>query len=324
MKNKIEKYVQLLWKLPLISQFIHWTKVYSAPGFQGVSLYATFTFIIKELKRNDIDMRASAMAFSFFLALFPALIFLFTLSAYLPKSLDFINQLESSLSSVIPDQARDYLWKNIISSLRPRSNGGILSIGFVLALFFASNGIHTMMMGFDKTYKSTFRKRTFFESQSVALILTVLFGILLTLSVIIITVGNNLILWLFSFVKLSAFASIMITMLKYLIMIILFYYTIDLIYRLGPALRKPMAKFSPGTIFATLTSILTSILFGYFIDNFSTYHKIYGAISALIITLVWIKLNVLIILLGFELNAGIIVNRDLMKEPSGRLSEYDL
>lgn len=75
-----------------------------------------------------------------------------------------------------------------------------------------------------------------------------------------------------------------------------------------------MKSYSPGTIFATATSLLTSILFGYFIDNFSSYHKVYGTISALIITLIWIRLNVLILLLGFELNAGIIVNRDMMNE----------
>ncbi|NOT38454.1 MAG: YihY/virulence factor BrkB family protein [Saprospiraceae bacterium] len=119
-------------------------------------------------------------------------------------------------------------------------------------------------------------------------------------------------------------ANFLIIALKDLILLILFYLTIDIIYRIGPALRKPMKSFSPGTIFATITSIITSILFGYFVDNFSTYHKIYGAISALIITLVWIRLNVLIILLGFELNAAIIVNHDLMQQVNDEVSEYDL
>lgn len=84
-----------------------------------------------------------------------------------------------------------------------------------------------------------------------------------------------------------------------------------MIYRYGPALRKPLKRFTPGAIFATVTSILSSILFGYFVDHFSNYHKVYGAISALIITLVWIRINVLILILGFELNASIVVNRDL-------------
>lgn len=308
--------------MPLIKQIIQFTKDTTIPGFQGVSIYSTISFIAKELKRNDINTRASAMSYSFFLALFPSLIFLFTLTAYLPKSWDFINVLENSLNSILPDQTQDYLWKNIVSGLRPKAQGSILSIGFLLAIFFASDGMLTMMRGFDKTYHTSFRKRTFLESHTVALILTILFGILLILSIVIIILGNKVIIWVFSLVKLSAMAKVLIVALKYLILLILFYLAIDLIYRIGPALRKPMKNFSPGTIFATITSIITSVLFGYFVDNFSTYHKVYGAISALIITLIWIRINVLIIILGFELNAAIIVNRDLKEQLSHDMEEY--
>lgn len=316
--------MEAIRELPLIKQFIQFTKDVTLPGFQGVSIYSTFSFIAKELKRNDINTRASAMSYSFFLALFPSLIFIFTLSAYLPKSWDFIHVLESSMNSILPDQTQDYLWKNIVEGLRPKAKGSILSIGFLLAILFASNGMLTMMRGFDKTYRTSFRKRSFIESHTVALILTILFGVLLILSVVVIVVGNNMINWLFSLVNLSSIANFLILALKYLILLFLFYITIDIIYRIGPALRKPMKNFSPGTIFATVASILTSVLFGYFVDNFANYHKVYGAISALIITLIWLRINVLIILLGFELNAAIIVNRDLMQQVNEEVSEYDL
>ncbi|NOT37955.1 MAG: YihY/virulence factor BrkB family protein [Saprospiraceae bacterium] len=226
--------------LPIIKQFIQFTRESTIPGFKGVSIFLIFSFIGKELKRNDINTRASAMSFSFFLALFPSLIFIFTLSAYLPKSWDFIHVLENSLNSILPDQTQDYLWKNIVEGLRPKAKGSILSIGFLLALFFASDGMLTMMRGFDKTYRTSFRKRSFIESHTVALILTVLFGVLLILSVVVIVVGNNMIIWLFSLVKLSSMANFLIIALKDLILLILFYLTIDIIYRIGPALRKPM------------------------------------------------------------------------------------
>ncbi|MCC6815395.1 MAG: YihY/virulence factor BrkB family protein [Saprospiraceae bacterium] len=313
MKKKFENFVLWILDLPILKQLIQFAKNTTLPGFQGVSLFSTFSFIVKELKRNDINTRAGAMSFSFFLALFPSLIFLFTLSAYLPKNWDFISEMENSLNSILPNQTQDYLWKNIVAGLRPKAKGSILSIGFLLAIFFASNGMLTMMRGFDKTYRTSFRKRTFIESHSVAFILTVLFGVLLILSIVVIIVGNKFISWLFAIVKLSAMSVFLIGALKYVILFILFYLTVDIIYRIGPALKKPMKNYSPGTIFATIASILSSILFGYFVDNFSTYHKVYGTISALIITLIWIRLNVLIILLGFELNAAIIVNRDLME-----------
>ncbi|MEP7197215.1 MAG: YihY/virulence factor BrkB family protein [Saprospiraceae bacterium] len=324
MKNKIRTFINKIPELPLIRHLIQWSKVHTLPGFQGVSIYATLSFIIMELRRNDLETRASAMSYSFFIALFPSLIFLFTLSAYLPKSWDFYHTLEASLNSILPDQTQDYLWQNIVSSLKPKAKGSILSIGFFLALYFASNGILTMMRGFDKTYHTSFYKRSFVKKNAVAILITFLFGILLILSVVVIVLGNLILNWLFAIVKLSYLANLSIGIMKYLILFILFYITIDIIYRIGPALRRPINSFSPGTIFATVTSIITSVLFAYFLDNFSTYHKVYGAISALIITLVWIRINVVIILLGFELNAGIIVNRDLMKQVNEKISEYDL
>ena len=110
----------------------------------------------------------------------------------------------------------------------------------------------------------------------------------------------------------NAFTKISITSLKYLVTLILFYSVIAIVYRYGPSIKKPIKGISPGAMFATIASIITSILFGIFVDRFSSYHKIYGAISALIITLIWMRLNTLILILGFELNAAIIVNRDLM------------
>ena len=297
-----------------IVQWLPWSKTHSLPGFYGVSIYTTLSFINFELKKNDLETRASAMSYNFFLALVPTLIFLFTLTAYLPKSWDFFTTLENSLNSIMPEGAKDYLWKNIVGAIRPKANKSFLSIGFLLAVFFASNGILSMMSGFDKTYRSSFRRRSWIEKHLIALLLTFLLSILLIFSIVLIIMGSYIFHWVFVLLKLGTLAALSIKLLQYVIIILLFYTVIDLIYRFGPALRKPMKGFSPGTIFATTASILTSVVFGYFVENFSSYHKIYGAISALIITLVWIRINVLILILGFELNAGIIINRDILSD----------
>ena len=118
------------------AQVIQWSKTHSLPGFYGVSIYTTLSFINFELKKNDLETRASAMSYNFFLALFPTLIFLFTLTAYLPKSWDFFTTLENSLNSIMPVGAKDYLWKNIVGAIRPKANKSFLSIGFILAVFF--------------------------------------------------------------------------------------------------------------------------------------------------------------------------------------------
>jgi membrane protein len=294
-----------------IKKIVYWSKNHTLPGFQGISIFNVFNFIANELRNNDLNVRASAISFSFFLALFPSLIFIFTLTAYLPKSWDFYTALENSIFTLMPDKAEDYFWKNIVSGIRPRAKGGILSIGVVLAIYFASEGIMSLMRGFDKAYKSSFRRRSWLEKQAVALFLTFLLSLLLIFSILVLILGTQIFQWVFGILKLSKMGLLSIKLLQYLIIGLLFYSIISLIYRYGPALRKPLKRFTPGAIFATVTSILSSILFGYFVDHFSNYHKVYGAISALIITLVWIRINVLILILGFELNASIVVNRDL-------------
>lgn len=311
MKNKWNEWWNKFLQWPIIVNIVIWSQNHSLPGFHDVSIYTTLTFIRNELNKNDLNTRASAMSYSFFLALFPSLIFLFTLTAYFPKSWDFYSAMENSIVSVMPDRAQDYIWKDIVSTIRPKAKSGLLSIGFILALVFASNGMLTMMKGFDKTYKSSFRKRSWTQKQLIAILLTFLLGILLIFSVLILILGGQIFKWIFGILHLSKLTVIAVKFFQYLIIILLFYSVIELMYRLAPALKKPFSFFSPGTIFATIGSIITSVLFGYFVDHFSTYHKVYGAISALIITLIWIRLNVLILILGFELNAGIIINRDI-------------
>jgi membrane protein len=307
LRNKIES-------LPVVKQIVDWTKSHSFPGFKGVNIYQVFYFLIQEAKRNDLNTRASAMTYHFFMALFPSLIFLFTLTAYLPKTWDFYKVLEQSILSILPPGAEDYVIRDIINSLRPKARGSFLSIGFILAVWFGSEGILAMMRGFDKTYKSSFRKRKWVETQLTAISLTFGLGLLLIMSVLSIIMGEKILRWILDYIHMNSFLKISITSLKYLITLLLFYAVISVVYRYGPAIRKPMKGLSPGALFATVASILTSILFGMFVDKMGSYHKVYGAISALIITLIWIRLNTLILILGFELNAAIIVNRDMMSE----------
>ncbi len=312
MKKSKLSIAERISKLPITGLILDWTKTHSFPGFRGVPIFQVFTFLIQEARRNDLNTRASAMTYHFFLALFPSLIFFFTLTAYLPGNLDFYKYLEHSILSILPSGAKEYVVTDMINSIRPQARSGLLSIGFILAIWFGSEGILSLLRGFDKTYKSSFRKRNWLERQLTAIAITFGFGILMIFSVLVIIFGEKILLQFLNYFKMNAFTKISITSLKYLVTLILFYSVIAIVYRYGPSIKKPIKGISPGAMFATIASIITSILFGIFVDRFSSYHKIYGAISALIITLIWMRLNTLILILGFELNAAIIVNRDLM------------
>lgn len=325
MKKNKQSVVQRISQLPVTGQIIDWTKSHSFPGFRGVPIFQVFSFLIQEARRNDLNMRASAMTYHSFLALFPSLIFFFTLTAYLPGNLDFYKNLEHSILSILPSGAKEYVVTDMINSIRPQAKSGLLSIGFILAIWFGSEGILSLMRGFDKTYKSSFRRRNWLERQLTAIAITFGFGILMIFSVLVIIFGEKILLQFLNYFKMNAFTKISITSLKYLVTLILFYSVIAIVYRYGPAIKKPIKGISPGALFATVASIITSILFGIFVDRFSSYHKIYGAISALIITLIWMRLNTLILILGFELNAAIVVNRDLMlqKNLNQRMASTD-
>ncbi len=299
---------------PLTQEVLEWAKSHSLPGFRGVPIYKVFYFLIQESRRNDLNTRASAMTYHFFLALFPTLIFLFTLTAYLPKGLDFYHALEKAIQSLLPPGAKEYVIHDIIENLRPKAKSTFLSIGFFLAVYFGSEGILALMRGFDKTYKSSFRKRKWLQKQITAISLTFALGILLILSILSLIMGERILKWLLDFIHMNNFLKFSISTLNYLISFLLIYSVVTLVYRYGPSLHKPIRGLSPGALFTTFSSVVTTFLFGMFIHKFGTYHKVYGTISALIITLIWIRLNTLILILGFELNAAIIVNRDMMKE----------
>ncbi len=297
--------------IPILSRLLGWSKKNSFPGFRGVSVYLVAQFLWREVRRNDLNTRANSMAYSFFLALFPFVFFLFTLTAYLPKSLDFYHTLENSILSILPSEAEEYIFKDIIMSIRPKANTSFISLGFLFALIFASNGIMAMMRGFDKTYRTSFKKRKWYETLLVSWALTCLVAVLLIASVVTIIFSEKIIRYINYFLPIDSVAHWIIAGCKYCIIVLLFYSVISMIYRYGPAAHKPIKGISPGAVLATLGSILTSVAFQYFVEHFSSYHKVYGAISALLITLLWIRLNAFILIMGFELNAAIIVNRDI-------------
>jgi membrane protein len=92
---------------------------------------------------------------------------------------------------------------------------------------------------------------------------------------------------------------------RWVIIIPLFYFAIACIYKYGPAVHKRWRLFSPGTFVATTLSILTSLGFGFWVNNFGTYNKVYGSIGTVMILMLMIYFNSLILLIGYELNVSI-------------------
>ena len=317
MKKLQERFEQL----PIIKQIVDYCRVHSLPGFQSVPIYDVIAFVIFEIQRDDLFTRANSIAFSFFLSLFPSLLTLFTLIpffidafGFLMPDMETINQaIYDEVTAIMPGQAGEFV-SGFTLEIVNRPKLGFLSIGFLMAIYFSSNGMLAMMKSFEKSYEKTFRRRSAWKKRLVAVGLTAQLGLFLLASVILVVLGNNIITWITEFVNLSHFTGFLIEVTRWLIMLLLYYTTIGSLYRYGASTHKRFSYVSPGVTLAALLSLATSVAFSFYIDGFNrydTYNKFYGSITTIIIIMLWLQFNSLILLIGFELNSSIAVNRDL-------------
>lgn len=299
-------------EFPIVKGGISFIQTHSFPGFFGVPIYDILMFIINEIRRQRIMFRANSIAFSFFVSIFPAIIVIINLLAYIPID-GVLDTLNLSLKNVLPSTAHAFLF-DTINDIVERPRAGLLSVSFLLAIFISSNGMMAMMHSFDKSHEISFKKRTGFQKRLRSIWLTALLAILLILSISFIIAGKGVLQWLAdTFTGLPNASTTLLSLTRWISLGFLFYTFISLIYRYGPALNRKTGFFSAGTTLATILSILTSIIFSLYVNNFGTYNTVYGSIGAIIVLLLWIQINAFILLIGFELNASITVNRDLKK-----------
>jgi len=322
LKKEEIRLIRKIYKIPYVLPLLHWSRNYSPPGFSNISLYQALRFVIIEAQKENISTRANSVAFSLFLSIFPAIIFLFTLLPLLPIVQDYTTMMSEQLEGVIPDNAHAYIF-GIISDLTSIKRDGLLSLGAILALFFSSNGMVTLMSGFDKAYNDTFKHRPWWKTRLIALALTGILTLLLILSLIILIVQNNLITTLRFTYEIPEIFLFLLPLINWGLAIGLVYTGISIIYRYGPSMYRRIPFLNIGSILATLLSLSTSIIFSYFINNFGRYNEIYGSIGALIVIMVWIQLNSFIILIGFELNASLAVHKTLRFLKKQKLIKLD-
>lgn len=280
-------------------------------GFGGVSLYEVLRFFIQGLFEGFITTRASAISFSFFLALFPFSIFLLTVIAYIPID-NFQEELMLLISKVVPPNSFQAIEATIDDILSIR-RGDLLSLGFLLALFFANNGVNAILTGFYQSYHKV-ELRNLFGQYGVSLGLTIALSTLFITSVALIIFSEVGISRLEDLRIVSDFSSNLLFAVRFIIIVLLVFLSLSLLFYYGPASQKMYRFISPGGILATVLLFVTSYAFSYYVSNFASYNKLYGSIGTLLVILLWIWVNSLAILIGFELNASI---SEALKEHQG-------
>jgi membrane protein len=273
------------------------------PGMDGLPLYDVAVFFIRGLRMGAINMRASSLSFSFFLALFPGVIFFFTLLPYIPIH-DLNEQVMALLATLLPENATEAV-RDTIEDITTKKRGGLLSVGFVFALYFSTSGITSIIQAFNQTYH-TIDPRKIVVQRLIAIALVIILSILVISAIALMTLGSVTIDLLQEYHIIKGLYEIqMLILLKWAAISLMIFFGISFLYFLAPARKSRFRFFSAGSTLATLGTLGTCLLFNWYINNFTRYNALYGSIATLIILLLWIYFNANILLIGFELNASI-------------------
>ena len=308
MKYKYRRLI-LQWNPGML--VINWLKKVRFEKYENVSLYKIIKIFLRNLLNDDILDRANGVAFNFILAIFPAVIFLFTLIPYVTVYFPGINsesimefmgqQIPPSMFEVVSTTVHD-----IISNQR----GGLLSLGFLFSVYLSTNGMMALMRAFNAVYR-TIENRGGLKTRLIATGLTLNMTFVLFLAIILLIVGQFILeaimsnLPAFDWINISSFTVTLLFILRFITIFIAFFLAISFTYYFGPAIHYNWKFFSVGSWLATLLSLGVSYGFSFYVTNFGTYNKIYGSIGVLIALMIWIQLITIVLLVGYEVNASI-------------------
>jgi membrane protein len=286
-------------KIPIVRNIVKLHKMIILPGFKGLSLYDLLEIYLTGIIEGTFSSRASSIAYSFFVALFPFILFIMNLIPYIPIE-GFQTRFLVFIEELLPPQTADFFYPTIADiAVNPRG-GGLLSFVIILSLFLAANGVSAIFSAFEYSFHVQLN-RSFFKQYLVAFLVSIVLALLLLITVGVILYGEYAIHSLkgSDFIQNDLF---WISALQLAIFVIMVYIIIAILYYFGTREGKDSKFFSIGALVTTLLFMLTTYLFGIYINNFSQYNELYGSIGALLIMMFYIWINANLLLLGFELN----------------------
>lgn len=293
-------------QIPIIRWIVRLLKSIQLPGFEGLSAYDLIEMYGLGIVHGAITLRASAVAFSFFMAIFPFLLFIIILIPYIPIETfktDFLNVLEATL----PPNTSDFFNQNIFENINNQRSGGLLSSVFVISMLLMANGVNAVFSAFENSYHQQLNRNFVFQYLYA-------FGVSIILVIILITtiIGFGyleiyLLNRLYEGLNLDTTTAELqwLKRIKLAFFVLMVYLAVSVLYFFGTKQGKLTRFFSVGALLTTLLVLANSYLFGIYIENFSTYNQLYGSIGALLILLFYLWLNAIILLLGYELNASL-------------------
>jgi membrane protein len=297
------KLERIILNLPPIRFITEKSKHIILPGFDRVPLYDVGVFFSQQMHKVGLTERASAVSYNFIMAIPPTFLFLFTLIPQLPfiRQRSIRYQLKSLIRDMIPAPEYNKTIIDFVDSFWDSNRIGLLSFGFVLLIFFASNGMMGLMRSFNKNYIG-FQRRTDLQTRWAAIRLTLLMMGLIFGCLVLLSLQGIVLKWMGIG---SEFVRTVIKALRWLFLVTLIFYAYGFIYKYAPAIKKRWRIVSPGSILATFLSILATLGFSLFVNNFGKYNALYGSIGTIIVFMILVYINSLVLLIGYELNVSI-------------------
>ncbi|MFV7234829.1 MULTISPECIES: YihY/virulence factor BrkB family protein [Flavobacterium] len=294
MSAEIEERIE---KILVIRNLARGLKKIKLPWLQGLSLYDLLELYGLGIVESALTYHASAIAFSFFMALFPFALFILNLIPYIPIE-GFQDDFLLFVKEGVPPNTYDAIYK-IINDILNNSDSGLLSSGFILSIFLMANGLNGILGGFESS-RHVLIKRGFIHQYIVALAMSLLLSVLLIVTVAIIVVFEV-------FIQKTILSDQveLIILGRYAFVILMILVTTSILFKFGTKHDKNRAFISIGSVFTTILVLLDSYAFGIWVIRFSKYNELYGSIGTLLILMFYIWINCMILLLGFELNASV-------------------
>jgi len=299
MSKEIE---EKLTKIPIVNILVTFGKKIKIPGLEGMSLYDVLEMYIIGIVKGALTTRAGGIAFSFFMAIFPFLLFILTLIPYIPIE-GFQDGLFSFIKDILPPQTFDAV-NLVIGDIVNNQYGGLLSFGFLLSIFLMTNGINSIFSGFEYSYHIK-DVRNVFRSYFISIGVSLLLSFFLIVTVILVILYQVALL---KIDEIGWFNTSDLDLFYYgkgLLFLIMIFTIVSLLFRYGTKQGKETKFFSAGALLTTIVSLFTFYLFGIYVIKFAQYNQLYGSIGTLLILMLFVWLNAIILLLGFELNASL-------------------
>ena len=297
--------------LSLLKPLIKFIDSIRLPGFNGFSFLDLIEMYSLGILKGALTARAGSISFSFFMAIFPFLLFILNLIPFVPIN-NFDSIVFNFIEILVPNDSQGF-FSQIFQDIQNKPRGGLLSSVFILSIILTANGVSAIFSGFEESYHIEF-SRNFFKQYLYSVGVAILLAFTLLIAIIFavyfeIYIYNNIKQMLQNTVD-------WIRLGQSFFYIVLTYFSVSILYYFGTIEGSKSKFFSPGALMTTLLIMITTWLFGIYIENFSTYNQLYGSIGALLIFMLYIWLNSNVLLLGFELNATLVrlKNEVLKKE----------